>query len=342
MATPVTSFNNPNSSNVFVPGAQQQLQVEFSRNPARFNINRYVQWIPTDKPIGFYPELSTSDAVRVVNQSNFLWPDGTDRPAGNTRGLRWKKFACERRAYDFTLGHRTVRNASFDVVAAYARGRAVTAMTDRTIDAITVLTTAGNWDASSTVASATAAGGGPWNAATAANQDIRDSFQTAVKQISKATGGAVTSKDILCIVNPVNAHIMAKSDEIRAYLVNHEMAIAALGDQGILPEYGLPRYLYGVEIVVEDAVYNADNPGSTTANTYVMADNDAVFVSRVGGLMGTEGINFSTLIGFLHEDMAVELIDDSWNRKINGSVVDDRDIVLAAGVSGYFIQDVNS
>ncbi|MFQ5473569.1 MAG: hypothetical protein ACE5FA_11900, partial [Dehalococcoidia bacterium] len=141
MATPATQYYTPGPGNVYVPAATAQVQVEFSRNPESFPLARYLQIIPTDKLAGFYPVLDTDEAIRVVTQDDYLWPDGQERPKGTTRPLKWQAYTCRRRAYSFSMGTLTVDQADFDAVAANSRMDATKCMTDRAIDAITVLTT---------------------------------------------------------------------------------------------------------------------------------------------------------------------------------------------------------
>lgn len=348
----VTNFYDPGSTNVFIPAATSQLHVEFSRNVLSFAINRYMQIIGGQRVVGLYAELSSDDPVIVITQEDNLWPDGQERPVGRKRPFRWKEWNCERRTYSYTLGGLTVDQASFDIVAAHGRGEAARAMTDRTIDAVTVLTTAGNWGSNtSTTLDALGVTSGTWYSTTASDQFIKASFNIVKQRIAKATGGVVTGDQLALVVNPVTADGMARSAEVREYLVNHEKAYSVLSDVRNVDTWGLPPSMYGIEIVVEDAVQQTTQreiDGTATVG-YVMADNDAVFTSRVGGLAGVGAPNqanaapsFTTLTGFFHEEMNVETEVDGWNRVTKGAVTDNRDIVLTAPDSGYFLQDVST
>jgi hypothetical protein len=344
MAIPTTTFHPPGPTSVKIPEATGDLWVEFSRNPAKFNVNQYVQWVPDSDNVGYFAELDTDEAVRVLNDEDYQWPDGTDRPRGDQRGLRWIKYLTERKAYDFWLGQKTIKAAKFDVVSSHARMAATKAMTARTYKAVQLITTAGNWPTGSKAATVDALLSGSglnWIASTTSQLNIQKSFHTVIEAILKNTGGVVGIDDIQCTIGPDIAHQMARTAEIRAYLVNHEQAIAAMGDQGMLPAYNLPRKLYGVNMVVEDAVRVTTRKGVSQTRDFMMGNN-AVFSSRVGGLIGTPGPNFSTIVGFVHEDMTVETETDSWNRRIMGSVVDDLDVVLAAPISGYHVADVTT
>ena len=354
MATPTTNFYDPGPQNVFIPAAQQGLQVEFSRNPASFSINQYLQIVPGLAVAGMFPEMSASDSVMVPTQSDYIWPDGQERPVGSKRPLRWVQWKMERRTYPFTLGSLTVSQASFDIVAAHARRDAAKCMTDRTIDGVTVMTTAGNWTNTVADVDTLLSGSGlSWTSSSTSENTILKSFNQVKQNIALTTGGAIQGQDLMLVINPTTAAGMAATAEIRQYMTAHERALSVLAgaDRQIVDTYGLPPYLYGVQVVVENAVYQSSRreiDGSGT-RAFVMASYDAVFLSRPGGLIGAAGPNptqaapsMSTLTGFFNEEMSVESKVDDWHRLTQGAVTDTRDIVLTAQDSGYFIQDVST
>lgn len=358
MAVPQTNFWDPGATNVFVPAATARLQVEFSRNPVSFALSRYMQIVPNMAMAGLYPELSSSDPVTVVTQEDNLWADGTERPVGRKRPMRWKRYTAERRTYAFTLGGLTVDQAPWDIVASHARGEAARAMTDRTLDAVTVLEATGNWPSanqSATVDALLGLGGAAWAGApaTAANQHIKAGFNKIKQVIQQQTGGVVSGDQLMMIINPVSADKMARTGEIREYLVNHDKSLAVLSgaERRIVDDWGLPPVLYGIEIVIEDAVRQTSRreiDGSGTIG-YCMSDDKAVFISRIGGLIAptpakqTQAApSFSTLTGFFHEEMNVETETDAWNRLIKGAVTDTRDIVITANNSGYLVEDITT
>lgn len=353
MATPLTSFYDPGSHTVFVPKATSILQVEFSRTPTSFKLSEYMQIIPGQPVAGLYAELSSTDPVTIVDQNANLWQDGHERPTGRKRPLRWRQWRSERRSYPYTLGNLIVDQASFDVVAAHARGEAARAMTDRTIDAKDVLTTTANWPAANKAATIAALLGaaGSWTiAASEASQFIKQSFNKVKQSVAQQTGGVVSPSQLQLVINPITAGKMALAEEIRVYLKNHSDAMAALrgNDRAILDNWGLPPILYGIEIVVEDAVVQTSQreiDGTGTVG-YAFPSDQAVFISRIGGLIGGGTVNgnaapsFTTLTGFFHEELAVETDVDTWNRVTRGAVTDTRDIVLTAPNSGFLISDV--
>lgn len=359
MATPQTNFFDPGATSVFVPAATSMLQVEFSRNPASFALSKYMQIVPGSAMAGLYPELSSSDPVTVVTQEDNLWADGVERPVGRKRPMRWKRWTAERRTYAFTLGGLTVDQARFDIVGSHARGEAARAMTDRTLDAVTILETAANWATANQAISidallgTTAACAWSGALATRANQCIKRGFNKIKQTVAQQTGGVVTADQLMMVINPVTADLMARSDEIREYLVNHDAALAVLrgNERRVLDDWGMPPVLYGIEVVIEDAVRQTSRreiDGSGTIG-YCMADNKAVFISRIGGLVAPAPANqtnaapsFTTLTGFFHEEMNVETETDTWNRLVKGAVTDTRDIVITANNSGFLVEDITT
>jgi len=351
MATPTTTFHGAGPSNVFVPsenynaGASEAFRVEFSRNPASFGVNRIAQNVPVQKIAGLYVVMDADDAVNVVNAEDFVWPDGNDAPDKENYRHLFRNFACERRAYPFPLGDLTVSQASWDIVAAHGRMAATKCMTDRTLEVMTLLTTSGNWPASNTSADLDALGvtGGSWDASATTENFIMASFHLAVEKILQSTGGVVQPGDITLTINPHRAHAMRQTAELNQYIVNNESSVPAWMQSGVFAAYGLPPQMFGVNINVDHSVRVSTRQGaSTPTRAFILGDDVAVFTSRPGGLVGAEGPNFSTVVGFFQEDMTVENIDDRDNRRQKGRVVDNRVYRLTAPISGYLIQDVTT
>lgn len=349
--TPTSTFHSPGPFSTFIPtagdlqGATGMMQVEFSRNPASFALNRYAEIRPGVPEAGYYAELNTADATRVVALDEYAWPDGSDAPQIGDRKLKWNSYQTNRNAFPFRLGQRAINNArGWDIIGGNARMSAQQAMTARTLKALAVINTAANWPAASKAATGTIAGGGAWDESTTSNMYIKVGIHHAVEAILKNTGGAVRPSQILMLIGPDFAHALSETAEIIQYLVNHERAMTdALGEQGLLSNYGLPRYLYGIEVVVEDAVRTTSRAGVTDVSTFMMGNN-ATFVSRPGGLIGpaSDAPTFSTVTGFISEDMTVEAFTDNENRRYKGRVTDNTDFVLTAAASGYHIADISA
>ena len=137
------------------------------------------------------------------------------------------------------------------------------------------------------------------------------------------------------------AHVITESSEYRTYFQGSPFAANFVRGAGEFNEFMLLSTFFGVGGIIIDATSRVTNrKGATKARSRIY-DDDVVFVSRPGGVTGTEGVpDFSTVVIFAYEDMTVETQDDPWHRRVVGRVVDDSDIVLAAPLSGYLLTDV--
>jgi hypothetical protein len=173
---------------------------------------------------------------------------------------------------------------------------------------------------------------------------VQSIIRSAIEKIVQNTVGAVGPQDILMIVNPITARIMATNDGVRDYIKNTPHALNFLKGDATFAAYGLPQNLFGLGgVVVDDTVRVSTRKGnSSPARGFFYGDAttpEIVFVSRPGGLLGNEGPSFSTATVFAYEDMTVETLDDPWNRRIKGSVTDNSAVVLTAPASGLYLQD---
>ena len=355
MATPTTSFFTPGPTSVFVPAASVQLQVEFSRNPASFPINQYIRLVPVEALAGLYPEMNAIDPVTVVTDLDHDWPEGQERPTGPARPMRWKRYDAARRTYPFQLGSLTVDQATFDVVATNARGEAARAMTDRSLRVATLLTTSANWPAANTAATVDAllSGSGlSWFSSSTTELTIKRSFGSIKQTILQQTGGVVTTGVLGCVLNPDAAEQMGRTQEIHQYLTQHEqaMTLLAMQDRKLLDDYGLPPWLYGIRMIVEDSVRQSTRRDEDASGTlgFTLADNKAIFISLKESDLGNiernsaEAVSFNTVTGFVQEDMTVETEVDSWNRLTKGAITDTIDFKLSAPNSGFLVQDIST
>lgn len=334
----------PSGSNTYVPSheASGGLTVGFSRNPKKFKINQWAKIVPVKKGSGYYLRITAEEAARVINAdlNDFVWHDGQEAPMGNDNleSFEYVKFATQRYAYPFNLGDKAVDQADWKVLEVHGGIAAQKAMTARTIKALGVLTTTGNWGSSTDTA--TNLGGGKWDVSGATDKFILKAFGAASEAILKATLGVATQEDLVCIINPNVARQMAESEEIRDFIKQSPVAMAQV--RGDVPsqtgQWGLPDRLYGIKIVVEDAIRVTSKKGATRAAGYCMPAATAIFATRTEGLVGMEGIpEFSTFQLFMYEEHTVETKRDSDNRRTVGRVVDDFDAELVAPASGYLV-----
>jgi hypothetical protein len=146
------------------------------------------------------------------------------------------------------------------------------------------------------------------------------------------------------VLAPELAIAIAPTDEIRNYVKSQASAPQILM-QGLGPGtnlgyggYGLPEMLYGVKVVVEDAVVVTTPIGEAQVQSRIFPNTVATLVSRVGELVDAVSTElFSTITMFEKENMTVESKTEQWDRLTEGSVTDDFDLQLTAPTSGYCI-----
>ena len=210
----------------------------------------------------------------------------------------------------------------------------------RSYRASSVLTTTGNW-VTGTTDTATNVGGGKWQGSSSANAYIQKSFNGVVEAILANTNEAVTAADITAVMSDVTAHVITESPEYKDFFQGSPFAVNLVRGAGEFNEFLMLSQFFGVGGIIVDPTSRVTNRKGGTKARSRLYDDDVVFVSRVGGQMGTEGVpDFSTLSIFAYEDLTVETEDDTWNRRVRGRVVDDSAIVLTAPLSGYLLTDV--
>jgi len=341
------NFALPGANNTYIKShdATGKLIIGFSRNPKDFPLNRYIQIKEVKKSTGFYLEVTAEEAGRLAgsNLSEFVWPDGADRPRRNA-GLeqhRFRDYHTERFDFDFTLGYKAMEQADWDVRTMGESTKAQQAMTARTFGVHSVLSNENNWDAAH-VASVDAIGEnqGSWELSTTQRGDIKRSINYGRNVIRTATLSKIKQKkDMVLVMNPVTAQRIGESQELRDYIKGSEDAFKeVVQEEGRYSEYGLPNKLYGVDVEIEDTVMVTSARGAATVvRADVMADGIVYMLSRPGGIVAPAygGPSFSTCTLLVYEEMTVETLDDKNNRRTDGHIVDDYSPVLTAPASGF-------
>lgn len=334
--------------NTFIPtfsAATGQIQIEFTRSVNRFPITQYAQIVPVQQMSGYYLRVDEEETARVVNTQDLQWPLGEDRPTGINSDIDWTQFTCQRFQTSFAIPQETARQAQWDVVASHARIAAAKMMTARSLRMATQLTNSANYTTGSNYfANASDLVTGVNFTSTDGVQQI---IRAAIEKIIQNTVGAVSAKDIILVVNPITARLMAGSAGVVDYVKNYPAAFSYLKGDDTFAAYGLPQTLFGLGgVVVDDTVRVTTRKGnSTPARGFLYGTATApgmVFVSRPGGLVGNEGPSFSSATVFAYEDMTVETLEDPWNRRIRGSVTDNSATVLTAPLASLYIADGNS
>lgn len=346
----MTAPQYPGGYNTFVPSheASGGLTIGFSRNPKKFKINRYCKRVPVKKSVGYYLTLTAEEAARIIdtNLSTFVWADGDEAPMGNenTESFLYSPYQTVRYAFPVNLGQKAIDQADWKILQAHAGFKAQQAMTALTQNVWNTAGTSGNWGSNTNTPAGL--GYGYWDQSTSATLYIKETIQLVVEAILQVTLGVVQREDLVIVMNPHTAGLVAKSQEIVDILKQSPTAIEMIeqGRGGRFSNWGLPTELYGLPTVVEDAVKVTSKKGaSTKTTTYVMPNQQIAFFARPGGLMGMEGIpEFSTMQIFSYEEMTVEQKYDPDNRRTMARVVDDNVPALVAPAAGYLLTSATS
>ncbi len=349
--------------NVALPQATGQV-IQFIRNPDTFKLNEYVQLIESQGITGVYYVIDQDTPPRVVEDATFAWEDGADRPTGqwNQTSFVMQGFQCQRRCIPWRLGEQAINMAKsyWDVQATETAAASQQAMTLRTYRVMNLLQNAALWG-NNTADAGTLNGygaGGTWDKAsddpadTGSYNAIKKSLLAALSFVVLQTNAAVRVDDMRLVISPELAEIMAASAEITNYVKFGPYSKASLegSDEAFIERWALPPRLYGVKLVIEDAVRVTDRPaagkgtiGLTTTNrVYVKSINSAILCSRPGGLDGAPGSkSFSTFQVYWYENlMNVEAFWDNHNKRVEGSVVEQFCEVLAASPAGFLVTNV--
>ncbi len=344
------AFSYPGGTNTFVPlDITGNLQVGYSRNGAKFAVNQITKLTPVKKMKGDYIYFNPLDLARLPGglTAQNKWAPGTPRPTGfnNAQGFELRNFTCERYAFPVTLDQLGVEQAEWPVIKINSEAAAQLAMTNRALLVANVLVDTANYPTTH-VATASSFGGGAWDAGTVTSPYILRGINAMAQFIQVDTVGRLNYKNLSLVINPNTARKMAQSAEVHDYLARSQWALGQLtgNEKNQNSMYGLPPQLYGVNIVIEDAVYNGDNKLKTAAApTYVFPDAKAVLLMREEDLEGTEGaMSFSAVHLFCYEDMTVESKEDTWNRLTDLSVVDSVQAKMVSPVSACLATSVVS
>lgn len=279
-----------------------RMQIEFSRSPESFAINRYSELRPVTLAEGYYLKIDPAQGARILynDDREHVWLDLADRPTGTDNQLQFimATYKTLRRAYSVPLSDRAVGMSAWPVAETEMRQKAQQAMTARTIralrTAITGFTGTTNTAAASSGTFVNTTGSGKWNAGTVANPNIQICLQTALNLILKGTTGVVDPSDLVLVLNPQDAMAMSQSAEIKSMLQSSVYAYPQITGQmpgfpsGRQMNYGLPPMLYDFRIAVEKTVQvaapktvasSAIDPTATTT-VYAIPQGTALLLAR--------------------------------------------------------------
>lgn len=344
------TYRAASGTNTYVPTYEEASGsvVGWIRNPERFRVRQWCQEVSVKKDQGFWLKMNPDDSVRVVDPNYYTWQDGNDAPDGQTeqQDFQFIPYQTQRLAVPWKLGQKSVDQADWRIVAAHAKIAASKMMLIRTIKAATVATTAGNWGSNTLAVTDDALGGSgaTWSGATTTNYTIKKTILGALEKIELSSNGMIYDEtDLRLVINPTMARIVAKSAEMLDYIKGSPDAIDQQTGQvrGRNRRYGLPENIYGVDVMIENAVRTVTKkPGSAT-KSYVWPTAYAMICLKSPGVVAESELDFSTLNFRVYENMTVEQKNDVDNRRILGRVVDDVVVTVNAPESGFLISGLS-
>jgi acid phosphatase family membrane protein YuiD len=360
----------PGATNTYVPSWDATGQiVAYVRNPKKFRINSYVAYRPANKMVGLYMVYDKDNPARVVSEEEFNWPDGAVRPEGNNNldGFDLKEYRTFRKDIPFSVGNLTRQQATWDIVAAQAAGRMMQYMTLTTWNVVKFLETAANWPASHVATADALSGGfGFWDTSDTNLNAIQKTIYAAVEQIMLDTNAMVSMDELRMVIGVQAARKIRYAKEVLDYIKQSPMALAQV--RGELPnqnvEFGLPAKLFGMDLIVENAVRvsSRKNAAGTSTKAFIKDPNTAVILSKQDGLPGDQvgdfpTPNFSTFQVFYYTGdgnkneeksggpsglYTVETFEDTRNKRLDGHVVTNFGDKMVAGESGFLITNILS
>lgn len=363
------AFRMLSATNGYHPVATNYV-IQYARRKDAFKLPHYAQFVQAPAPSFFYYELDRDHAVRVTNGTTAtdVWSDGALRPErrDNQPGFREIQSTCTRYNKMISVGNVALEMATkqWRAKQVYLNNLTSQAMTAKTWNVWRgVGTGTGGWvglDTSSLWPSTNIAdvntlngGAGTWDEASADPSDssymaIRKALLAAATRIFQNTNGVVKWNDLRLVLHPDAARAMSNTSEIRDYYkyAGSYTRDAIEGPSNYNEEYGLPKKLYGIEVVVEDSMAVTDPPtaGATTmstARTFIKNKTNAVILSRQGGIDAEAGPSFSTFqMWWYGEQMTIETFDDPKHRLTEFHIVEYYAPVAPALVSGFNILNV--
>lgn len=343
----------PQGHNTFIPAdISGRIRVGFSRDPKKFAIPRYVQYVETPNNSFYWLKLTTQEAARVISVNDFEWPDGQPDRATDTgdESFNFVPQITQRRSYKFRVGQMAADQAVWPITEVQAGIKAAQCMTARTMRWTSTFENTANWASSADTANlstnhysdATTLVGAKLDTGSSTNPLIRKAFSVIARVINQDTMGVINYEpgSFNIVMNPNTAISLANSQEIHDYIKGSYWAREEL-DTGSSPNafWGLPSTLYGYPIIVENTIKTTNLKNLAKTASLAMSDGVILFASRVGGLDGVYGApSFSTLTMFWYkEEMTVEMRADSWDRLYYGRVVENTYEVVTCPASGYLL-----
>lgn len=365
------TFVEPGAYNVYVPGADTQATlaiIAFLKSPKKYRYNSYVAYRPATRMQGIYLVLDKDAGARHLTMNQYAWRDGANRPEGNNNALPFGSmpYRTERYNIPFTVGNLSREQASWELVAAHGAMAAMQWATGFTTEIMTLLENPANWGTHTADANDLNGGAGFWDESDTQLQAFQRTIYTAVEQVIKDTNAMVSSEDLRLILGVEAARKLRSSREMTDFIKGSpdaQRSIENADRSNPNAEFGLPKYLAGLELIVENAVrVTTPKGGNPTGRVFLKDPTSALIVAKQDALPGDQVSdqfsvpNFSTFQVFHYTGAGkgnnddskngpsglytVQTFEDPINEKLAGHIVTNFDMKLVAPESGFLITNV--
>lgn len=344
------------------------MAIAFVRDSKKFAYTNYFQFVPAPEIQFMYFKLDPDEPSRLKALNEYAWGYDDYRPSGRAFTVRGDWTSSNVIRYDFAwqIGEQTLRiwkkngvdpKMIYDKLVVHKANlhraqRCVDVMTgatyEQTTDLNTLLGVSGAyWDKSS---GEEIDGGGTENPNF---QIIKRTFMRVNRRLHLATNGVANMEDMVCVIPVAVAEKLATAGEIVNILKQSPYA-QKLTDDIQYAKWGIPEYLYGVKMVVEDSprvFINQKTDGSTIADVEVASERDYIltgdtvyFGLRPGGIDGGIGMrNFSTWqLYHYNGEVRMAAFSEPKHELVEGHcIMEDRPLAVAT-VAGFKLTDVLS
>lgn len=343
----------PSSLNVYIPQLQGSLWSNFSRDPNSFLINKIVTHNPVKQQSGLYLAFDPGAASRIalndqgnINNNQYRWQPNTDPSKNFSKKQSFQPYVTERIGIEFTCDQETEESADWSVVDDHAYDGSNLLMTVRSLDGYTALGNTANYvDFNNNVintATATAAGGGQFDASTVAQSYFQKALSFAIRTIERGTNAVGSANVERVVMSPTVAMIIGESPEIKAYLTGSIYSLPylqqalATGDQMATSmlssafKYNMPGAAYGLELVIDPTIVNVGVEGGANDFEYIIdsvAPNSVMLVSKPNTLQS----NLNKMSGLsmpIYQDMEVIVEYSAKYKRYEGVISDNRSFIV--------------
>lgn len=356
----MATYNFTGQFNSYIAKANGQV-IANARDPKKYRVNKYTRAIKVEEALFVYYYIHPDDFVRTPATKSSVWYDGQERPEISGQRIRHKtrEGQCIRYFEDFQIGWETLKRADYNVLLGNTRAVENKVMIDWTNEVITLGEDPTQWSGNTADAS-DLAGGAPWDTGTPEHPTIKMSLLEIAERITLNTNGIAgdfeNEDDVkLKIVLGVGAaRKMATTPEIHAVYKESTFAERLVGKLAANPNaiYGLPKMLYGFEVVVETAIQVTENPqldgdlalttGSPAPRRFCKDSNSAIIVSNNGSVDGEIGApNYETFQRFYKDqEILLETEDQSWHKRTRGGATRHGTTHLVAPATGFLVTNI--